>query len=143
MCPHPVGQNQAMAPPRCKEGLGNIIVPGLAAPPQQSFWPGRGAGIFDEHRPSLPQVIGGPAGHRVFLLFMPPCSKSACNLSFIRFPGSLGSRWLVLTCTKTEHTQGYPEPPFPPLTKQVPPSLLSEASTLSEPAFLGSSEGYR
>lgn len=92
LCPHPVGQNQAMAPPRCKEGLGNIIVPGLAAPPQQSFWPGRGAGIFDEHQPSLPQVIGGPAGHRVFLLFMPPCSKSACNLSFIPLSWKLGEQ---------------------------------------------------
>ena len=81
--------------------LGNIIVPGLAAPLQQSFWPGKGTGIFDGHWSSLPWAVSGPAGHLVFLLSVPLCSKSAFSLFHPHFPGSSGNRWLVLTCTKT------------------------------------------
>ena len=37
--------------------LGNIIVPGLAAPLQPSFWPGKGAGTCDGPWPSWPWAV--------------------------------------------------------------------------------------
>lgn len=115
LCPHPIGQNQVVALPRCKGGWGT---PPLAEQSLCSnhFYPGKGEGIFGGHWPSLSQMIKTSgalsschphlAGHSLYLQ----------SLSS-PFPRSLGSTWLVLMCTKTEHIQGHPEPLSPPLTK--------------------------
>lgn len=94
--------------------------------------------IFGGHWPSLPQVDKSQWGTKsdshacLWSICLQPLSSP--------FPRSLGSRQLVLMCTKTEHIQSHPEPLSPPLTNQSPSSLPSGASTFSEPTFLGGSE---
>lgn len=138
VCPHPTGQNQAVAFPRCKEGG---ETKSLAWQPlccdHSSLGRGQDSLVNTGHSC---QRCSGASGALslpgIRSLLVEVCLPSLWS----PFPGSLGSRWLVLTCTKTEHIRDHPEPLSPPLTKQRPSSLLSEASALNKPTFPGGSE---